>query len=660
MPSRVLLEQLSGEFPKFCKVGTGYNKRINLTADGFVAVSDSVHFLKTLQFAQVLVDEAHHPLPAGMPHGQEVFKFSATHKEDPDFRYTMGEAIEDGVLCDYDLTVPVTTDGHAYISLAQLLVSQAGRFRRVLAYCNSVKEAQRFQHVLQTFGLAAWHINSNTPLRKRQEVLRQFAACLRRPVHILVTVQVLGEGVNIPNADTCMFVEPRDSYVSVIQALGRVLRASPRKPLAHIVLPDFTTTSVTSNIEKEMPAGCSPSSNARRDAFTDWEHEAPSPPHQKTRASGKSGKDGGKPVRSAGNVDIDSGMCRKTTRPEAVQVDLDYCASPKLQDDPRPGDREDFVGKASESLLHKSHKSNISRLTSAIRKAVRVGKPLDGYGTQLERFVGRISQADSRLCQQPLSFRVWVVDASATHTRQMSSIYKDLLVQLTDVVDHPDPWEVRLHELERFISKYGLLPRRKSRIRHEASLAHFLHNTGVRLKRGTLSQRRISRLGNTTCNLISHRLNQWQDRDWYFKQRCDALSRYIREHGKLPPARGEGRSATERLGKWLVGIRNSNTRITRTRMQVLKGVHPLVTQRVAAWVKKLCRKWKSPAWTEQAETVANFVRQAGRLPRDTSGTERALQRWLHQQRLVLYWMGEAPEELKALRLTSSAMAEYFS
>ena len=91
------------EIPGFCKVGTGYNRKINMQAHGFIAVTDSVHFLRKLEFAAVFVDEAHHPLPPGMPICKELFKFSATQKEEVNFRYSLGEAIEQGVLCDYDL-----------------------------------------------------------------------------------------------------------------------------------------------------------------------------------------------------------------------------------------------------------------------------------------------------------------------------------------------------------------------------------------------------------------------------------------------------------------------------------------------------------------------------------------------------------------------------
>ena len=166
----------------------------------------------------------------------------------------MGQAIHDGVLCDYDISAPVVTEHHAYVCLADLLLKQAGRFRRVLAYCNRVAEAKKFQMVLEELGLAAWHINATTPRKKRMAAIEEFSGDLTKPVHVMVTVEVLGEGINIPNADTCMFVEPRNSYRSVIQAIGRVLRHHPCKTLAHIVLP---AVAVPARVESEMEEGWS-------------------------------------------------------------------------------------------------------------------------------------------------------------------------------------------------------------------------------------------------------------------------------------------------------------------------------------------------------------------------------------------------------------------
>ena len=263
MPSRLLLEQFATEFPTFCKVGTGYNKNINKRALGFIAVSDSVHLLERIEFQAIFVDEAHHPLPPGMPSSRELLRFSATHRDTSDFEYSMDQAIEDGVLCDYDLYVPFVSGAHAYAGLVHLLLRHPGRFRRVLAYCNSVKEAKLVQRAFEEVGMAAWHINGGTDRKNREEVMQAFSGRMQKPVHVLVTVQVLGEGVNIPNADTCMFVEPRDSYTSIVQAVGRVLRQHMAKPLAHIILP-----AVTMPAEDHTPGGLNESGpmNSSNDA----------------------------------------------------------------------------------------------------------------------------------------------------------------------------------------------------------------------------------------------------------------------------------------------------------------------------------------------------------------------------------------------------------
>ena len=67
--------------------------------------------------------------------------------------------------------------------------------------------------------------------------LKSFCGPLQKQARVLVTVQVLGEGINIPNADTCLFVEPRQCCRSIVQAVGRVLRRYPSKHLAHVILP---------------------------------------------------------------------------------------------------------------------------------------------------------------------------------------------------------------------------------------------------------------------------------------------------------------------------------------------------------------------------------------------------------------------------------------
>ena len=76
VPLLALLDQFASDFPGFCKVGTGHNKKINFDAKGFLAVTDSVHLLQKIKFHSIFVDEGHHTLPPKMPAATELYRFS--------------------------------------------------------------------------------------------------------------------------------------------------------------------------------------------------------------------------------------------------------------------------------------------------------------------------------------------------------------------------------------------------------------------------------------------------------------------------------------------------------------------------------------------------------------------------------------------------------
>jgi predicted helicase len=54
---------------------------------------------------------------------------------------------------------------------------------------------------------------------------------------ILSNARCLSEGVDVPNLDAVMFLNPRDSQVDVVQAVGRVMRKAPGKDYGYIILP---------------------------------------------------------------------------------------------------------------------------------------------------------------------------------------------------------------------------------------------------------------------------------------------------------------------------------------------------------------------------------------------------------------------------------------
>ena len=53
----------------------------------------------------------------------------------------------------------------------------------------------------------------------------------------IINVGIFGEGVDAPSLSAVGFLEPRKSPVDVIQAVGRVMRRSPKKKLGYIIVP---------------------------------------------------------------------------------------------------------------------------------------------------------------------------------------------------------------------------------------------------------------------------------------------------------------------------------------------------------------------------------------------------------------------------------------
>ncbi|MCU9995259.1 damage-inducible protein, partial [Mobiluncus mulieris] len=54
---------------------------------------------------------------------------------------------------------------------------------------------------------------------------------------ILTNARCLSEGVDVPTLDAVLFLNPRKSFVDVIQAVGRVMRRAPGKQFGYIILP---------------------------------------------------------------------------------------------------------------------------------------------------------------------------------------------------------------------------------------------------------------------------------------------------------------------------------------------------------------------------------------------------------------------------------------
>ena len=643
VPSRLLLEQFAPDFPDFCKVGTGYNHNIRKKAPGFVAVSDSVHLLADIQFEAIIVDEAHHSLPATLPEGRDLYLFSATHQAETDFQYGMGQAITEGVLCDYDLTVPVVTVDHHLQSLATLLKSNPTHFRRVLAYCNSVNEAKRVQRTFEMVGLAAWHMNANTRRARRQALIEEFSGEMQKPVHVLVTVQVLGEGVNIPNADTCMFVQPRSSYTSIIQAIGRVLRKHASKPLAHIILPAVSMPSESPDPGEHGAIPQSPNIH-----IGDVNH----PPSDQHKPSSIRSRDGFPQRVKAQDLALpptrpeahSTTPCRKTDgrcrfKVAASNAQRNYGkqlpskVSPHLGNivAPKPVTLADTdVCKRNEShllLLETIIGKSGTRATRLTRKGkqVRIAKRFqslsgDVYDSQLERFISAIAHADASLAasSSSLHFRLCFADCRTTRAENLHFLTRALLSDLTFLLQTRDPWEARLQQLESFVTEHGRIPYFTDRGRE--SLFCWVKNTGVAFKTGKMPPSRVERLLRSHLEPIRKHVLSWQDPNFRFRNMCERLRAYVCQHQAVPKTPGNLGVEGNALAVWLQSQRRT-VLLSRTRKKthrnmrktLLEEIHPLVYEYVQTWRKPRAPRARQDKDTRMLELL-NFVNRTGRLP----------------------------------------------
>ena len=242
---------------RISRVGTGCFA--DLTADIFVCVDKSAFRLADLAFDLILLDEAHHyeQLPdisnvetvenpgdemtptqqvLALNAQKRVFFTATLTKNIPDFDFGLRPAIEAGVIQDYSVMVPVLSEGDLRPGLVKL-IQNLPLSRKILAFCNTVDEAQEFKRMLMEEGIAAEHYNSGTATPIRQDILRTFQQPeTQGGIRVLVTVDVLSEGVDLPVADTCMLVAPRRG-VRLRQCVGRVLRKHPTKVDALVIAP---------------------------------------------------------------------------------------------------------------------------------------------------------------------------------------------------------------------------------------------------------------------------------------------------------------------------------------------------------------------------------------------------------------------------------------
>ena len=101
-----------------------------------------------------------------------------------------------------------------------------------IAFCCTTKHADNVAAQFQAAGISAVSLLGTTPTADRDQIVRDFAA---GTIRVLVTVDVVSEGFDVPSAGCCIQLRPTKSLGLYMQQVGRVLRPAPGKEVAIVL-----------------------------------------------------------------------------------------------------------------------------------------------------------------------------------------------------------------------------------------------------------------------------------------------------------------------------------------------------------------------------------------------------------------------------------------
>ncbi len=190
-----------------------------------------------------------------------------------------GEAIEKGIICDYRIVLCTITENdianlvsgrkivttelgdeessaNIDVLLKEVLIAKVMKeldVRKVISYHASVKNAKTFVNgsngihavgniiddvLSETSSVPTFtsHINGTMSAGERKKILSEFATSKRG---LISNAKCLTEGVDVPAIDAVYFVDPKNSMVDIVQAVGRALRKSKTKSsdCSYIIIP---------------------------------------------------------------------------------------------------------------------------------------------------------------------------------------------------------------------------------------------------------------------------------------------------------------------------------------------------------------------------------------------------------------------------------------
>jgi superfamily II DNA or RNA helicase len=137
------------------------------------------------------------------------------------FRYGAAEALAEGVIVPWQIELWEGEEAELDIACVEI-VKQAITKGPTIATASTTTDADFFASVLIENGVRAAAIHSRTAAARRAELLKELVS---GEIQCLVSVNILTEGVNIPEICALVLRRPMASPVAFAQLVGRALRS---------------------------------------------------------------------------------------------------------------------------------------------------------------------------------------------------------------------------------------------------------------------------------------------------------------------------------------------------------------------------------------------------------------------------------------------------
>ena len=131
-----------------------------------------------------------------------------------------------------------------------------GRLTRSIAFASNIERSKWFTDTINSnralktrvtkvmsgrgkrAALEARHLDgTNTALKRNQERRWLNDAPKKDQARMICNVRVFSEGVDVPALEAVSFLDPKQSHIDIVQAVGRVMRKAPGKKRGYIVVP---------------------------------------------------------------------------------------------------------------------------------------------------------------------------------------------------------------------------------------------------------------------------------------------------------------------------------------------------------------------------------------------------------------------------------------